>query len=122
MNIRPTLYVGLICLACSGSALAGDITASTPEQRAELQTRFMKDKLALTDAATLAKLQAINLKYAQQMEPVLKGDDSRLTRMSKARSIMSAKDVELKQILSPAQFETYDDTKDDLKTYMESHL
>ena len=94
---------------------------SRPEQRAAIQTQFMKDRLSLP-ADVLARVQEINLKYAQQMDPVLKGTDGKLAKMQKARGIMAAKDAELKAILSPEQFEAYDDAKDDIKAAMESRL
>ena len=103
------------------SADEAGVIQSRPEQRAEIQTQFMKDRLNLP-ADVLAKVQAINLKYAQQMDPVLKGTDGKLAKMQKARGIMAAKDSELKTILSPNQFEAYDDAKDDIKAAMESRL
>lgn len=103
------------------SADEAGVIQSRPEQRAAIQTQFMKDRLSLP-ADVLAKVQAINLKYAQQMDPVLKGTDGKLAKMQKARAIMAAKDAELKAILSPSQFEAYDDAKDDIKAAMESRL
>lgn len=111
-------------LAVATSTVSADeagVIQSRPEQRAEIQTQFMKDRLNLP-ADVLAKVQAINLKYAQQMDPVLKGTDGKLAKMQKARGIMAAKDSELKAVLSPNQFEAYDDAKDDIKAAMESRL
>ena len=111
-------------VAVAAPAVSADeagVIQSRPEQRAAIQTQFMKDRLNLP-ADVLAKVQAINLKYAQQMDPVLKGTDGKLAKMQKARGIMAAKDAELKAILSPSQFEAYDDAKDDIKAAMESRL
>ena len=111
-------------IAVAAPAVSADeagVIQSRPEQRAEIQTQFMKDHLNLP-ADVLAKVQAINLKYAQQMDPVLKGTDGKLAKMQKAHGIMAAKDEELKAILSPVQFEAYDDAKDDIKAAMESRL
>ena len=103
------------------SADEAGVIASSPEQRAAIQTQFMKERLNLP-AEVLAKVEAINLKYARQMDPVLKGSDGKLAKMQKARGIMGAKDDELKAILSPDQFEAYDDAKDDIKAALESRL
>jgi hypothetical protein len=103
------------------SADEAGVIQSSPEQRAAIQTQFMKERLNLP-AGVLAKVQAINLKYARQMDPVLKGSDGKLAKMQKARGIMGAKDDELKAILSPDQFEAYDDAKDDIKAALESRL
>lgn len=111
-------------LAVATSAVSADeagVIQSRPEQRAAIQTQFMKDRLSLP-ADVLAKVQAINMKYAQQMDPVLKGTDGKLAKMQKARGIMAAKDSELKAVLSPSQFEAYDDAKDDIKASLESRL
>lgn len=111
-------------VAVAAPAVSADeagVIQSRPEQRAAIQTQFMKDRLSLP-ADVLAKVQAINLKYAQQMDPVLKGTDGKLAKMQKARGIMAAKDSELKAVLSPSQFEAYDDAKDDIKAAMESRL
>ena len=121
--MRAFLFAACV-LAVATSTVSADeagVIQSRPEQRAEIQTQFMKDRLNLP-ADVLAKVQAINLKYAQQMDPVLKGTDGKLAKMQKARGIMAAKDSELKAVLSPSQFEAYDDAKDDIKAAMESRL
>lgn len=84
-------------------------------------TAFMKDQLKF-DATVLPKVQALNIKYAELAEPVLKGDDNIFKKRSKMHEIMDAKDKELKAILSKEQFDLYDSKKDELKDYMESHL
>jgi hypothetical protein len=99
----------------------GGIKASTPEQRAILQTRFMKQHLRLSDADS-AKVQAINLNYARQMEPVLKSDGSGIAKTVQARRIMADKDAELRSVLSQEQFAAYDEAKDNLKAWLESQL
>jgi hypothetical protein len=114
------LVLGVVLLSAMEMGVCG-LENSTPEQRAQLQTAFMKEQLAL-DPATIAKIQAINLKYAQQAEPVLKGDDNMFKKRSRMMSIMDAKDGELKALLSPAQFDLYEQKKDELKAYMQSHL
>ena len=119
MHARHIL-IGVLSLVFSTAVTAG-IETSTPEQRAKLQTEYMRDHLGL-DAAAVSKIDAINLKYAKQMEPIIKGDDNRLSKMAKSKPIMAAKDQELKSVLAPAQFDQYVDQKDAIKSYLESHL
>ena len=121
--MRTFLLAACVLVVSTRTASADEagVIQSRPEQRAAIQTQFMKERLNLP-ADVLTKVQAINLKYAQQMDPVLKGNDGKLARMQKGRGIMAAKDAELKAILSPSQFEVYDDAKDDIKAAMESRL
>lgn len=114
------LFLALSLSLSIGTAWAG-LENSTPAQRAQLMTAFMKDQLKF-DAAVLPKVQAINIKYAELAEPVLKGDDNMFKKRSKMHDIMDAKDKELKAILSKEQFDLYDSKKDELKDYIESHL
>ena len=121
--MRTLLLAGCVFAisACIASADEVGVIKSSPEQRAAIQTQYMKERLNFpTDV--LAKAQAINLKYAQKMDPVLKGTDGRLSKMQKSLSIMADKDKELKSILTPSQFEAYDDAKDDIKEVMKSRL
>jgi len=98
-----------------------DIKNKTPEQRAQLQTSLMKSKLQL-DAGQIVKAQAINLKYAQKMEPVIKGNDGKLKKYRVAMSIMKDKDAEFKKILSAEQYKHYQDFEEELKKKARDHL
>jgi hypothetical protein len=118
MKLSPVIL--LVSLFFSTLSVAG-IKESTPAQRAAVQTEFMTERLKLTpELAT--KVQALNLKYADKMEPVLKGSDNMLAKRQKANALMEAKDKELSVLLSKEQFEQYDDAKDDLKETMEKKL
>ncbi len=100
---------------------ASNVLNSTPEQRASFQSQYMTEHLGLA-AAVAAKVQVINLKYAEQMEPILKGTDGRLGKMQKSRGVLAAKDKELQGVLNPEQFQQYDGFKDEMKTALESSL
>ena len=114
-------YLTLIASLFAGMALADGMNTSTPQQRAEFQTQYMKDKLALPDAV-IPKVQALNLKYAEKMDPILKSSDNLLVKRQKGMAVMSAKDAELKAILTPDQFSAYDQAKDDLKDAMSARF
>jgi hypothetical protein len=118
MKLSPVIL--FLSLFASTLSVAG-MMDSTPAQRASVQTEFMTERLKLTpDLAT--KVQALNLKYADKMEPVLKGSDNMLAKRQKANALMEAKDKELSVLLTKEQFELYEDAKDDLKETMEKKL
>ncbi len=119
MLIRIVMLLSLSFLSPLVSAKG--IEDSTPEQRAGIQTAFMKAHLQLTPDQ-LKKIEALNLKYAQQMEPILKGSDGFLAKRSKAQAVMTLKDKELSAVLSQEQFKSYDDLKDDLKDAVNEQL
>jgi hypothetical protein len=56
---------------------------------------MMKAKLGLTDEQA-PKIGAINLKYAEQMEPMIKGTEGPLMKMRAARNLEEQKEGELK--------------------------
>lgn len=98
---------------------ASNFMNSTPEQRAGFQSQYMTEHLGLpTEAA--AKVQAINLKYARQMDPIIKGTGGKLEKMQKGHSVLAARDAELQAVLTPDQYQKYDDIKDDMKSALES--
>lgn len=114
----------LLLIIVSFSAQSSDmdfLVKTTPVQRAGVQTSFMTEKLRL-DAQTQKKVAAINQKYADLIEPVLHNDDSSFSKMMDIRSLQGQKDAELETILSKEQFATYEDSRDELKSYMEQRL
>jgi len=94
---------------------------STPAERARLQTDMMKSKLSLTPDQT-TKVAAINDKYAQRMEPIIKGQEGPLARLRQMREIGAAKEAELKGVLSPDQFQKYLAEKAEMREKFEDKL
>ena len=121
MKIQKILLVLSLFSSVALADMSDALENSTPEQRAELQTRFMTEQLKIS-GSTATKVQAINLKYAQKMQPVIKGTDSQLSKMMKIKGLMADKDQELAAAMTPEQFQSYEGLKDDLKAYLESHL
>jgi hypothetical protein len=85
-----------------------------PKDRAEIQTKFMAEKMQLTPEER-TKVEAINQKYADQMQPVLEGQMGPFARMREVKKLEEAKDGELKAVLTPAQYQTYEASKDEMK-------
>ncbi len=114
-----TASVAAALLFCA-TAFSADMDAlknTTPQQRAKLQTLFMKKRLKLTHKQ-VPKVMDINLRYAQQMEPVLKGNEGKLVKMRQATSIRRAKDNELTSVLTPGQYQAYLASKEQMRQQM----
>jgi hypothetical protein len=107
--------------ASAASAQMDKLKSSTPQQRADAQTEYMQSKLALTPDQT-PKVAAINLEYAQQMDPILKGSDGPLVKMRAMRGIQDAKDGELQGVLTPEQFTQYQAMKEEMREKIEKKL
>jgi len=115
------LFTALINNPASAQDKADMIKNSTPEQRAKMQTSMMKAKLQL-DTVQVVKVQAINLTAAQKMEPLLKGDGGKLAKFRQMKEIDSAKDKDLKNVLTPEQYKQYQAAKDEMKEKMKERL
>ena len=118
-HISLLLFIGLCAtlLSHSGNAQTSkdkeDLKKLTPEQRAKMLTDSMKVYLPL-QTNQYASVYAVNLKYAQKAEPILKGTDSKITKYYKINSMQSDKEEEYKKILTEAQFKKYMELKDRL--------
>ena len=128
MELRPTfiaLLVAamslLIVVAAGAQNEMEKLKSSTPEERARLQTEMMKTKLGLTPDQT-PKVAAINQKYAQRMEPIIKGQEGPLMRLRQMREVGQAKEAELKGVLSPEQFQKYLAEKQEMREKFEDKL
>lgn len=116
-------YAAIILMVALSQAVvaqdAAEMKTKTPEERAQMQTKWMKDKLALDDSQ-VSQVSAINLKYAKINEPVLKGDDGKLSKFKKLKATQKDKDNELKRVFTPEQFAKYLSTEDELKKKMKN--
>ena len=118
-RIRWTIAASFVLVLVLGLRVAGaagldELKNTTPAERAKAQTFMMKGKLGLSEVQ-LPKIAAINEKYAQQMEPLIKGSEGPLMKMRDARSIEAAKEAELKTVLSPEQFTKFEAGKEEMK-------
>jgi hypothetical protein len=109
-----------LLLAATASAQER-LANSTPEQRAKLQTEFMTRKLALK-SDQIPKVEAINLKYAQKMEPVIKGNEGPLMKVRSAKAIDEEKGAELQKVLTPEQYKQYLAAKEEMRQHVEQHV
>lgn len=94
---------------------------STPMQRAESQTRFMQNKLGLSEEKA-AEIQAINLSFAEMAEPVIKGSGISAIKKYQMKNILDQKDEQLRQVFNAQQFELYTHLKTELLTVLKADL
>jgi hypothetical protein len=129
--VKRLAVVLLLCCASLTLAVAGPAAAqmnrletlknTTPAERATAQTAMMKKKLGLS-AEQGPKVEAINLKYAEKMQPVLEDSSGPLMKMRAMESINQEKEGELKTVLSPAQFQKYLAGKEEMREKIEQKL
>jgi periplasmic protein CpxP/Spy len=76
----------------------------TPEERAKLRTEHMTKELALSPEQQ-AKVEAINLKYADQVEAVRSEREAeRTAKREAAKAMHDAHDAEMKAVLTADQY------------------
>ncbi len=91
----------------------------TPEQRAEKRTQHMTEKLEL-NADQQAKVKDLHLRMAKQREELRSNET--MTREEKKAAMIASHDaykVELRQILTPEQYEKYQEWEAQKKERME---
>jgi hypothetical protein len=102
------------------SVRAADLEAlkdTTPKERAAAQTMMLKSKLDLTGAQT-PKVAAINMKYAERMEPIIKGSQGPLMKARAAKGVEAEKEAELRRVLTPDQFQKFEANKEEMREKM----
>lgn len=104
-------------LSYQATAQTTERTPLTAEQRAQKWTDWMKKELTLT-AEQEPKIHAINVKYADQMEDIKAEEGDRRSKFKDARETNKAKDEELKTVLTPEQFTTYTEKKQERQQKM----
>lgn len=83
------------------------------EDRAQIQTDFMKEKLNLSEDQVPRVLE-INLNSAKRMDKVMKMTD-RMKKFKEFRAVIMDKDNALKKVLNKEQFKKYQKSKDEMK-------
>jgi Spy/CpxP family protein refolding chaperone len=99
------------------SGYSDSLKASTPEQRAKMQSDKMKEKLVLTDDQ-YKQVSDLNWVYAKKMDPILHSDEGRFKKYRQAKSLMDEKDKKLKGILTSDQYKQYGDLKKEMMDRM----
>lgn len=117
-NIKPLImimaFVLLAQTAPAQSKLDKLMTETTPEERAEMQTKNLQEKLSLSEDQ-YQQVHEINLKYANKMQNIYSADQGKLQRLKSMKAISEDKDREMKQVLSSQQYEAYREEKEKMK-------
>ncbi|MEW6271685.1 MAG: hypothetical protein AB1689_20570 [Thermodesulfobacteriota bacterium] len=120
MRKHARMVVTVVALTAAGwlgtaTAQPDALLKSTPAERAKVQTALMSERLSLTPEQ-LPQVEAINSKYAEQMQPVLTSDEGPLKKRRAAREVESAKDSALQNVLDKDQFRKYVAGKEKLRS------
>lgn len=107
---RIVIAAVLVSIGTATASERGALQHTTPQQRADVQTQYMKEHLDLTDEQ-LSKITQINLDYAKQADPLIKGSEGDLTLLKEMKALGQKKDAALKEVLTSQQFETYQSFK-----------
>lgn len=117
-----TQILGIIimfCFSLTVHAQNNDLKNSTPEERAQFQTEWMKTELAL-DSVQVEKVHAINLKYANKLEGIKNSSGDRRQKFQKFQKLSAEKDSELKKVVTDQQYKIYLKKKDEIRSKMKS--
>ncbi len=106
--------LAMLLFASAAHAQPNRLADMPAQERAQLQTQRMKESLKL-DSAQVVKVDSINLSYARKMDPVLSGSGNRLSKLRAFQEINAAREKELQQVLSPAQFRQYKQQQQEMK-------
>lgn len=119
--LTASVMIATLLYAVTVFAQMDELRNTTPAQRAKLQTAFMKMKLNLAPEQ-MKEVMNINLKYAQKMDPIMKGNEGKLRKAAQARAIDEAKDNELQGVLSGEQYQSYMASKEEMRQRMVEKL
>lgn len=89
------------------------IQNGTPEQRAQMQTEWMKTNLALSSTQT-QQVYSLNLQYARKNAPILQSNDGKLSKYKKLKALQNEKSVALTKILDTEQYKKYQELKEQM--------
>lgn len=94
--------------------------ARTPEQRAQMATDALEKKLNLT-ADQKAKVYALHLERAQQMDKTMKSErEFRKDQMEKQKSLKEESEKKLSKILTKEQQKSYEEMKNQSRDRMKA--
>lgn len=111
----------IIAFPFGAAAQVDDFKDSTPEERAQFQTEWMKSELTL-DTTVVPSVYSINLKYAKKTQSIMNSGGSRLQKYRNFKASSDAKDSELKKIFTKEQYNLYQQKKEEMKEKMKERL
>lgn len=118
-RIAVVFIIALLPIAVS--AQEDDFKNSTPEERAQFQTEWMKTELSL-DSTVVPSVYNINLKYSKKTQSIMNSGGSRMQKYKDFKAISEAKDSELKNIFTKDQYKIYQQKKEEMKQKMKERI
>lgn len=119
---QTLLLLALICVTPVGAmAQMEELKNSTPKERADMQTQWMQTNLSL-DTKVGAQVAKLNLKYANELQTVIDSNSPPIKKLMSFRQSSAAKDTELKALLTPAQYATYEQKKSEMEAMIKERL
>lgn len=115
------LFTSFVNMACAQEKLDEFMTDTTPEERAQMQTDYMKESLALTEDQ-VPQVHEVNLKYSRKMQDAYNSGGGKLQKLKKMKTIGQEKDKEIKRVLTSAQYATYEKNKEAMKEKMRARV
>ena len=116
--VNSFLLTGLLFLVNITSA---PTQTSTPAERADKLTEWMKTNLQLNDDQ-VTHVQNINLKYANKTQGLQTQSMSRKEKMQTLKENDKAKDAELKNVFTTDQYNAYQAKKDEVRKQMKERM
>lgn len=113
-NTTVLICFVFITILSSFNPLTAQNEFKSASERAQFQTERMTSSLKL-DSAQVEKVGSINLKYAQKMDPVIKGNGSKISKFRAFKSINDEKQAELKKVLTKEQFAEFQRQQEEMK-------
>jgi hypothetical protein len=122
MIVKLAITAAMALILPTGAIAQMDqIKNSTPEQRAEMQDDWMQSNLSL-DAKTSETVAAINLKYAEKTQALMESDSAKFKKLMTFRDNFQAKDAEIEAVLTPEQYNQYEQKKSAMKAQMKQKM
>ena len=112
---------GMGTFAYSQENLDEFMTETTPEERAQFQTDYMKENLSLTGDQE-KKVHDVNVKYAEKMQEAYEAPTNEQQKLNAMKRINAEKEAELKLILSGDQYSTYEKNKEEMKKKVNARI
>ncbi len=110
-KLMPSIVMLLFALVLTSTINAQGRFNIDPKEAAEKQTETMTKSLALSEAQA-AKVQEVNLKYAEKRQELFRSQrDDRSQMRSAMREMNTARMAELKKFLTAEQYTKYEEVQ-----------
>ncbi|MDI1255080.1 MAG: hypothetical protein PSV16_03185 [Flavobacterium sp.] len=117
-NVKNTMLTFAIAFlfTIAANAQVQEEKKLSDEQKQEIieNVKVNMDRLALTEDQK-APFKEITKRYAEKLKAVKASDDSKIGKLKAAKSIIDAKNAEMKTLLTAPQYKTYLEIQDERK-------